>query len=133
MKQISILLIDDNPLLTDAYSQALSDANFKVTVTHDGTEGLKIIHNERPNIVLLDLRLHGVDGLTILDSIKKNDTTKDIIVIIFTMDEKPDTERTALKLGASLFLKKRTCSIKELIEHITMMAAKISNPTETKA
>jgi len=128
MKQTSIVLIDDNPLLTDAYSQALSEAGFLVHVAYDGNVGLDIIEKKHPDIVLLDLRLHGANGLSVLEAIKHNEATKDILIIVFTMDDSSETERRAMKAGATLFLGKRTCSIEQLVEHISTVASSIVPP-----
>lgn len=115
----TIVLVDDNPLLADAYSTALTKAGFTVRVAHDGSEGILLSKELVPQLILLDIRLHGMNGIEVLEQLKQHEKTRDIPVIVFTMSEEKAHKERALALGAVEYLNKNDTSLKELVEHIT--------------
>lgn len=129
-----IVLVDDNPLLTDAYSAALTKAGFTVHVTHDGPEGILLSKELVPQLILLDIRLHGMNGIEVLEQLKQHEKTRDIPVIVFTMSEEEAHKKRALALGAVAYLNKGAISLKELVEHVmnsTQNTAANTNTNDT--
>jgi two-component system, NtrC family, nitrogen regulation response regulator NtrX len=94
----SILIVDDEPSILKALVGILSDEGFEVSTALNGYEALKIIDNESPDLVLLDIWMPGIDGIETLKQIKKDNPL--IQVIIITGHGTIETAVQATKLGA---------------------------------
>lgn len=100
----TILIVDDNEDLRWNLSNVLKDAGYETVAAGGGREALKMVEKNSPNLVLLDIRLPEVDGMKILEKMKKID--KDLAIIMLTAygDIKGAVE--AMKLGASDYITK---------------------------
>ena len=94
----SILIVDDELSILQSLSGLLTDEGFEVKTASNGYEGLKIVEEESPDLVLLDIWMPGIDGIETLKEIKKNYPT--IPVIIITGHGTIETAVKATKLGA---------------------------------
>ncbi|MBU4185700.1 MAG: sigma-54 dependent transcriptional regulator [Proteobacteria bacterium] len=94
----SILIVDDEPSILQSLSGLLADEGFEIKTASNGYEGLKIVEEEAPDLVLLDIWMPGIDGIETLKEIKKNYPT--IPVIIITGHGTIETAVKATKLGA---------------------------------
>jgi two-component system response regulator MprA len=65
-----VLVIDDDPLLTSFLKDSLSRSSFEVFVSNSGTEGIKIIHQVQPDVVVLDLMMPGMSGWEVCKTIR---------------------------------------------------------------
>lgn len=104
-RDIKILIIDDDKAVRDFLKRFLKDKGFShIQAATTGEEGLKIISGDGIKLVLLDIRLPDINGIEVLNRIKK--INKDIGVIMITgfTDEKISKE--ALALGASDYIMK---------------------------
>lgn len=79
-----ILLIDDEPDLVDIIKTRLEISDFNVITAYDGEEGLRKLLKEKPDLVLLDLRMPKMDGYTFIKEARVNKTVKDIPIIVVT-------------------------------------------------
>lgn len=100
----SILIIDDDPLVTKTLSSYLSKEKFEVTTAEDGEEGLRKYEECAPDLVILDIRLPDMDGLEVLCRIKEKNTNATIIVMTAYDDMKSTVQ--AVKSGAFEYLVK---------------------------
>ncbi|MFI6829735.1 GAF domain-containing protein [Kribbella sp. NPDC050241] len=97
-----VVIEDDRPSL-DLITAYLSGAALRVTVAGDGQSGLDAVRRVRPAVVLLDIRLPGIDGWAVLQALKAEAETRDIPVIIVSIVD----ERTrGTQLGAAAYLVK---------------------------
>jgi len=113
-----ILLIEDDPFISDVYITNLRNNGFEVALASDGKKGLELIKKGKFNLILLDLLLPKVDGFTLLEKIKKEMSSKNIPVIILTnLGEKGDIEK-GKRLGATDYLVKINFTPKEVIEKV---------------
>ncbi len=94
----SVLIVDDEPSIIKSLTGILSDEGFDVSSASNGYEALKVIEQESPDLVLLDIWMPGFDGIETLKEIKK--TSPFIQVIIITGHGTIETAVTATKLGA---------------------------------
>jgi len=94
----SILIVDDEPSILQTLSGLLHDEGFEVTTAANGYQALKIIENDSPDLVLLDIWMPGLDGIETLKEIKKENPY--IQVIIITGHGTIETAVKATKLGA---------------------------------
>lgn len=101
-----ILVIDDDPRFCDLLTGMLSHADFEVVSAHDGWTGIALAHSAQPAVILLDMVMRGVDGITTCQRLKRDLVLRDIPVIGMTSsDDLKFTER-AFHAGAEFFLPK---------------------------
>lgn len=112
----TVLIIDDEKAILDSLSSILEDEGFQVFKAIDGNEGLSLFDKERPEVVLLDVWMPGMDGLQALKRIKKKD--KDAMVIVISGHGTISTAVEAVKRGAYDFLEK-PLSIDKVLEVIS--------------
>lgn len=108
MEQIksSILLIDDHPMLRNGVKQLIHTVNHFEIVgeTGSGIEGIKLAEELDPDIILLDINIHDVNGLDILRALREKNISSRIIM--FTVSNTKEDIITALKMGADGYLLK---------------------------
>jgi len=100
----NILVIDDDAFMRDACRQSLAKHGHSVTLTKSGREGLSLLAKWSFDLILLDLRMPGEDGLSVLAKIKKLDP--EAIVVMITGYGSIKTAVQAIKLGAFDFIAK---------------------------
>jgi DNA-binding response OmpR family regulator len=114
----TILIIEDDKFLRDLITQKLIKEGFEVSEAVDGEEGIKKVKEEKPDLVLLDLILPGIDGFEVLSQMKKEPTLVSIPVIILSnLGQKDDMEK-GLKMGAIDYLIKAHFTPGEIIDKI---------------
>jgi DNA-binding NtrC family response regulator len=99
-----ILVVDDEVDFLEVIKIRLESEGFEVVTASNGEEALKKIRGERPNAVLLDILMPGIDGLEVLKRIRKSD--ENLPVYMITAFSTEERFRTANKLGASGFIVK---------------------------
>jgi signal transduction histidine kinase len=100
----SLLVIDDERPILEMLEMSLTSEGYKVITAENGTEGLRIFKEERPNLVLTDIRMPGIDGIEVLKTIKATDNEAEVIVITGHGDM--NSAIAALQHGASDFITK---------------------------
>ena len=114
----TILIIEDDKFLRELIAQKLFKEGYNIIEAIDGEEGIKKVKEEKPDLVLLDLILPGIDGFEVLSQIKEDPSLAQIPVIILSnLGQKEDVEK-GLKLGAIDFLIKAHFTPGEIIEKI---------------
>ena len=99
-----IMIADDDPAIVDALQILLEDEGYDVSATVNGEKVMKINNGSRPDLLLLDIWMSGVNGGDICKQLKCQDTTKEIPVIMISANR--DTETIAKQSGADDFLLK---------------------------
>ncbi len=93
--------MEDDKFLSEMYATKLTENGFNVEAAYDGKEGLEKIKQFKPDLVLLDIVLPKIDGFEFLEKIKKDESLKNVLVIILTnLGQKEEVEK-GLRLGAS--------------------------------
>ena len=100
----TVLIVDDNEDLQFNLSSIVQNEGYNVLTAGDGTKALKLAKSSSPELVLLDMRLPGMDGMKVLEEIKKFD--KNIIVIMLTAFGDVKGAVNAMRLGAFDYLTK---------------------------
>ncbi|MGA1840259.1 MAG: response regulator [bacterium] len=101
---LSVLTIDDEAEICEMINEFLTSKGFKVRTSLSGEEGIKLIDNEKPDVVLLDLMMPGMSGESVLKNIKER--YHDLPVIIISGVNDPDKIIELLNEGASDFINK---------------------------
>jgi len=105
-KQTKILYIEDNQVNINLVERSLKYMGYDLLIAEDGGIGLIKANQELPDIVLLDIDLPSIDGITVLRSLKTNYVTKDIPVIMYSTQDDISTQELCKEYGADVFLKK---------------------------
>lgn len=133
----TVLIIDDEEHMRWAINKALSAEDYRVIEAPDGEKGLAIVAAENPDLVLLDLRMPGMDGISVLKKIK-SDFAK-IPVIVITAHGTIETAIESMKLGASDYITKpfdidelkilikRSIEVKDLFEEVSYLRSELGN------
>jgi two-component system chemotaxis family response regulator WspR len=113
-----VLLVDDQVMVGEAIRRALADQpNIDFHFCPDPQEALNVATQTRPTVILQDLVLPGVDGLTLVRAYRANPATRDIPIIVLSSKEDPAVKSAAFSCGANDYLVKLPDTI-ELIARI---------------
>ncbi len=116
-----ILIIEDDKFLRELITRKLLNEAYEVSEAVDGEEGIKKIKEEKPDLILLDLILPGIDGFEVLSKKKEDPALASIPVIILSnLGQKDDVEK-GLKMGAVDYLIKAHFTPGEIIEKIKVV------------
>ncbi len=99
-----VLVVDDEKLIRWTLQQCLEPEGYKVIEADDGDDALRLVHDEPPDLMLLDLRLPGTDGMAVLH--RAREAEPDLPVIIMTAHESVESAVRAMKLGARDYVSK---------------------------
>lgn len=114
----TILLIEDESALQKTIGDALGQEEFSVLSALDGEAGLRLAQDKLPDVILLDLILPKANGFDVLKSLKEQETTKNIPVVVLTNLESMEDIQKALDLGAMTYLVKSNYTLQEVVEKI---------------
>jgi len=113
-----ILIVEDDKFLRELIAQKLIKEGYNIVEAVDGEKGIKKVKDEKPDLILLDLILPGIDGFEVLAKIKEDPVLSQIPVIILSnLGQKDDIER-GLKIGAVDYLIKAHFTPGEIIEKV---------------
>jgi two-component system phosphate regulon response regulator PhoB len=122
-----VLIVDDEPDITGLVAYHLAKAGYRVITAATGTEALKSVREERPDLVVLDLMLPGLSGYDVLAELRRQDATRDVGVILLTArKDEPDRIR-GLTLGADDYLAK-PFSPQELVLRVGAVLRRLAAP-----
>jgi DNA-binding NarL/FixJ family response regulator len=107
MRRLKIVIADDHRLMLSALKTTLAmDGGFEIVgEANDGSEVLPIVGRTQPDVVLLDLKMPRMDGITCVEHLRKR--FPDVRTIVLSAIEDPELVRAALRHGASAFIVKR--------------------------
>lgn len=109
-----ILIVEDEPDVADLVSFNLERAGFQIAVAHDGLIGLQMALVEKPDLILLDLMMPGLDGFAVFKELRRDSRTNKTPVIMLTARAQTEDRIQGLEAGADDYLTK-PFSPKELI------------------
>jgi DNA-binding response OmpR family regulator len=101
-----ILVVDDDPRLLHVVAMYLSIEGYDVDTAGNGEEGLRSLEQRRPDLVILDVMMPGIDGLEACRRIKSNPETRTIPVVLFTALSRTDDVENGRAAGANRFINK---------------------------
>jgi len=113
-----ILFIEDEQAIQTTFKDVLGNKEYEVISAFDGEEGLKLIKEKKPDLILLDLILPRKGGIEVLREIKENEEIKDIPVIVLTNLEDLKNVEKALNLGAKNYLVKANYTLEEVVDKV---------------
>ncbi len=103
-EDVRVLFIEDDPTVAQMYKLKLELDGYGVTMAKDGEEGLQSATADPPDIIFLDIRLPKMDGFAVLESLRGNERTRHIPVVILSNYGERELVERGLKLGALEYL-----------------------------
>ena len=113
-----ILIIDDNKDLLKILTNALHGENLTVLQAEDGEDGLKMAIAEHPDLILLDIVMFKMDGITMLQKLRKDEWGRNAQVMILTNLMDAEKIDSAMSEGVYDFLVKSNWSLPDLVQKI---------------
>ena len=101
-----ILIVDDDAMILRMASRILNEDNSLVSCLRSGEEALKFLRDNRPDLILLDIHMPGMNGFETMAALKENKAAADIPVIFLTGDDDSEMETKGLEMGAMDFITK---------------------------
>ena len=114
----SILVVEDEPSLCNALCKMLIKANFEVNRATDGREGLDLALKNHPDLILLDLMMPVMDGITMLGELKKDKWGKDALVFVLTNSDDVYKATEAVTAGAYAYFIKSNWELSDVVDKI---------------
>lgn len=121
-----ILVIDDEQAIRTLLDRLLTRTGYDVFLAETGQEGLEIFHREHPNAVILDLKMPGMDGITVLQQIRLAD--RKIPVIVLTGARILETDQLRQASGVTEFIEKEF-SLHRLVDSLQRHVKISDTPT----
>jgi CheY-like chemotaxis protein len=118
-----LLLIEDDPVVCNLYRGLFEREGFNVAVCMSGQEGFYAIHEQKPDVVLLDLMLPGIGGTEILKKIRAQASFAALPIFVFTNAYLPEIIEQARGAGATAIYNKATVSPRELADALRAAAS----------
>lgn len=114
----SILIVDDLAIFRDPVAAAIAKHGHEARTASNGDEAIRMISQNRPDLVLLDVFMPGMDGFTVLRLLRHNEPIADIPVIMLTDASERHDVITARKLGVASYMIKSALSLEKLLSTI---------------
>jgi len=106
MKNRSILVIEDNDLNMKLVRSLLKIDDYRIIEAKDAESGIQLAHVHHPDLILMDIQLPGMDGLSATKAIKADDASKDIPVVALTSYAMQGDKKKALDAGCVGYISK---------------------------
>lgn len=117
-----ILLVEDDPLLRDAFQILLEDAGYEITEAGAGADALAAVRREKPDLILLDMGLPDCSGLDVARELRKDAGNAGIVIVALTGRVGPDERRACLAAGCNAYFGK-PISPRELLRRLPVLLA----------
>lgn len=113
-----ILLVEDEPMLSNLLRQRLEKEGFLVVTAHDGVEAVSLLKQEKPALILLDIILPKMSGFEVMEAMKSDPTIQAApVVVVSNLGQESDVER-GQSLGAVGYFVKAQMSVEDLVSKI---------------
>jgi DNA-binding response OmpR family regulator len=119
-----VLVIDDEHNFRTILEMVLRSHGYEVLLADSGTTGLSIYQREHPAVVVLDLKMPGMDGIAVFQEIRRANPKQPVIIL--SGDSSPETEREVRALGVSEFIVKGR-SVHVLTDTLKRLLASLSH------
>ncbi len=101
-----ILIVDDERDIIKAVMIRLQTNGYEVVTAFDGAQGVFMAHKEKPDLIILDIRMPAGDGFSVAQRLRKSINTFQIPIIFLTGSPEKNSEQRAQELGARFYIKK---------------------------
>ncbi|MFW5704181.1 MAG: response regulator [Patescibacteria group bacterium] len=116
-QQTTVLIVEDEPLLRNAYQAKLEHEGFRVFLAENGKVGLELLQNVYPDIILLDMIMPEMNGLDFLEIMKEKKLDAVPVIVLSNLDDDGNAKKVK-KLGVKEFLIKSNITIQDIPDKI---------------
>jgi len=117
-KKKTVLVVDDDVPILDIMAQTLEEAGFRVLKAENGVRGLSLALTKNPDLILLDIIMPKMDGLTMLSKLRANKRGKKTPVIILTNLNDMESAAEVMKKGVHDFLVKTDWKLADVVKKV---------------
>ncbi|KAA3636712.1 MAG: response regulator [Calditrichaeota bacterium] len=121
-----VFIVDDESEITEIVDTFLTEHGFQVTTENNPVEAIKKIKNVKPNVILLDIMMPGIDGYEICQQLKQDPEFVNTPVIFLTGKDRSDDMGRSFKSGGDMFIKK-PFSCERLLEIVNIVMMSTGN------
>ena len=116
-----ILIVDDSKTIRNLVAFVLKSQGFKVTTAEDGLDAIEKLYNIDPvDLIMADINMPRMDGLTLIKNLREQDIYKDIPIIILSTEGQEQDIQTGMTLGANLYMVK-PAQPEKMVRNIKML------------
>jgi two-component system, OmpR family, response regulator ResD len=126
--QRAILIVDDEPTIAEVVARYLERAGYRTRIASDGAQALQAAAEQRPDLVVLDLMLPGVDGLRVMRRLRDQDSEPLGVILLTAKGEEADRV-IGLRLGADDYVVKPFSPV-ELVARIDAVLRRVEKPSQ---
>jgi phosphate regulon transcriptional regulator PhoB len=126
-KRTKILVVDDEKDIVDLIAYNLTNEDYTIVKAYNGDQALKLIQAEKPDLILLDLMLPGLQGLEICKRVRTNPETASVPIIMLTAKTEEIDKILGLEMGADDYITK-PFSVRELIARVRAVMRRTNPP-----
>jgi CheY-like chemotaxis protein len=119
----TIMVVDDTPGSREPIARLLRLEGYETVCASNGREALETMREQNPDLVLLDLMMPEMDGMTFLEHVRKDPDMSDTPVILMTAIDDRQTKERANRLGVDGYLVKARFTIGEMLDRIRQKVA----------
>jgi two-component system, OmpR family, response regulator ResD len=119
----SVLVVDDEPTIAEVVSRYLERAGYRTRIAADGARALELVASDRPDLVVLDLMLPGLDGLEVMRRLREHDRDR-IATILLTAKGEESDRVIGLRMGADDYVVKPFSPV-ELVARVDAVLRRI--------
>jgi len=101
-----VLVVEDSPTIIAVVKYFLELEGFEVLTADSGTEGLELARKHRPDVIVSDLNMPGMDGMALVEALRRDPLTSDAAIVILTSESSVESEARGLAVGADDYLLK---------------------------
>lgn len=114
----TILIVDDNELVRKSLAATLKSNEHEVFTADNGKDGLKLALEKHPDLIATDVHMPQMDGLEMIDHIRKDEWGKKVPILIMTVDEAAESINKALEAGVTVYISKNVTDPAAIVDQI---------------
>jgi DNA-binding response OmpR family regulator len=127
----SVLVVDDEPTIAEVVSRYLERAGYRTRIAGDGAQALQAVADRRPDLVVLDLMLPGIDGLEVMRRLREQERERIALILLTAKGEESDRV-IGLRLGADDYVVK-PFSPAELVARVDAVLRRVDTSSTHEA
>ncbi|MFZ2494695.1 MAG: response regulator [Candidatus Saccharimonadales bacterium] len=114
----TIVIIEDDQVISQMYRMKFESDGFEVHVAHNGSDGIELVKKIRPNLILLDMQMPGMNGDEALGQIRKHEWGKMIPVIVLTNLGEEEAPKHLRSLGIESYIVKADLTPRQVVDRV---------------
>jgi two-component system alkaline phosphatase synthesis response regulator PhoP len=126
-----ILIIEDDPAISRLVDYSLRHEGYEVIAATNGLEGIRKVHDEAPDLIILDVMLPGMDGFEICARLRSDPDTAQLLILMFSAKAQEIDKNTGLKVGADDYLPKPAAPA-EIVSRVEKLLARKVKSTKAQ-